>query len=115
MFSLKWLEISDDKYRFVAFLSAVSLLAVGCFPKYKEGDNLKHTLFTLFCCVLAIIWSILSNFGFIAISFLAFAIFISLSKAKGDFNKLISTNILYLCEIAAFSSIYLSIFIKLLC
>lgn len=111
-----WIEVSGENYQFVAFLSAISLIAVGCFPEYKGVDDVRHPLFTSFCGALAIVWAILAHIWYIPVILILSTFTFCLYKAKWQISnrELAKVCTLYWCEVAAFVSLYMCVLIKLL-
>jgi hypothetical protein len=96
-----WLEVTPDNYQFVAYLSAVFLAVVGCFPQYKDKDSFLHPVFAIICATLALIWGCLSGVWFIPVICIGIALIIARNGK------------LFWMEVGAILSIYGSIFLKL--
>lgn len=98
-----WVEITNENYQFLSFLSVVSLAIAGFAPNYLKDNRVTHICFTLFAVVLSLIWSmVMTNH---IISLIAFIITILLIVGK-------SKNIIFWVENLAFLNIYLSIIFK---
>ncbi|MEG0463125.1 MAG: hypothetical protein RR592_04500, partial [Bacteroides sp.] len=115
-----WLEVSSDRFQFVAFLSAVALAAVGCFPDYKGEHKTAHPLFTAMSAALAVLWGILAGIWYIPVGGIALAcilIFLINNKTlkayrnNGWYNALYRIKFLFWMEVAAFVSIYMSVWV----
>lgn len=118
-----WLEVSGESYQFVAFLSAASLMAVGCFPDYKNEHSLTHPLFTACSSVLAVIWGFLAGIWYVPV--LSILLFGGLIIGKHwktlredaphvGWNVALSREkFLFWMEVGAFVGMYLSILIQL--
>lgn len=120
-----WLEVSGDNYQFVAFLSACSLIAVGCFPDYKKEHSWQHPLLTCFSGILAIIWASLAGVIFVPLILLlctaglliysqdSYILYLK-ELNHSTFYIINRIGLLYWVEVAAFTSIYICILIKLI-
>lgn len=115
-----WLEVTPEGFQFLAFLSSVSLIAVGCVPKYRDEHSKLHPLFTGLSLILAIIWS--SLIGMIIVPILclfltALVIFlfnIKRFKKHGIKETLNQASFMFWMELAAFNSMYSCILHKIL-
>lgn len=114
-----WLEVSDDSYQFIAFLSVASLMAVGCVPDYQLEHRWQHPMFTAFTAILAMAWGFLAGLWYIPIAcILVAAIYIGAKiwqnkwLKNGLIQALVQAKSLYFIEIGAFAGMYLAILIK---
>ena len=99
-----WLEITPEKYQFISFLSISSLLLVGAFPKYLEGQLVQHLSLAIICILLSVLWGILLNTWYIPILLI---LPILIWKYK-------KYDLMWWVELAAISAIYIQLFIKLI-
>lgn len=99
-----WLEISDDNYTFLAFLSTSLLSIVGICPRYLEDERRIHIASVLLSCVISLIWNLVSDTYILPIIGL-----IILLLYKVIFNV---KDIALASEMMAFTNIYVSIIIK---
>ena len=115
-----WLEITPDGFQFLSFLSSVSLVAVGCAPKYRHEHKTLHPLFTGFSLFLAILWSTLIGLWylpFIVLLTTAITLFLINIKSfkKNEIDKTLEEiGFMFWMELAAFISIYSCILYKIL-
>lgn len=98
-----WVEISPVCFQFLPFLSSVSLGAVGLNPKYLGPDRTAHIVATALAVTISLIWNIVTGIYVIPILLLIGVIIMLVSKIS---------NPLFWTECAAFSNIYLSIFLS---
>lgn len=98
-----WVEISPICFQFLPFLSSVSLSAVGLNPKYLGSDRKAHIIAAGLAVIISLIWSIVTGMYIIPILLFIGVIIMLISKTP---------NPLFWTECAAFSNIYLSIFLS---
>lgn len=98
-----WLEISNENYTFLAFLSTVCLSGVALFPKYLGDDRKIHIASVLVSAILSIIWNIASGV------YLPLLIGITILLLLKLFFK--NKDLTLITEIIAFLNIYASILI----
>lgn len=96
-----WMEAGGDGYRFLAFLSAVSLVAVGCFPDYRNEHLLLHPLFTSICGGMSMLWGICAGEWYIPAGLIVSALTVCLCLNRKD--------LLYWVEVAAFTGMYAAV------
>lgn len=97
-----WLDMTPAGYQFTAFLACAGLMFVGAAPQFKLSlTGPVHYVSAAVCCASAILWCILSGYWFIP--FNAFLIFgwVALRYGKP----------MFWIEMAAFTSMYLTIFL----
>lgn len=97
-----WLDMTPETYQFTAFLAAAGLLFVGAAPQFKLSlTGPVHYAGAGLCCGGAVLWCLLSGYWFIPLN--AFLIFgwVALRYGKP----------MFWIEMAAFTSIYLTIFL----
>lgn len=93
-----WVEISPENFQFLSFLSVITLISVGVFPRYLEEDRMPHIIGAATTCILSIIWNIVTGTVIIPLILLIIAVIISVFK-----------NRLFWIECLAFLNIYFSI------
>lgn len=98
-----WVEISPICFQFLPFLSSVSLGIVGLNPKYLGSDRTAHIIATGLAVTISLVWNIVTGIYIIPILLLIGVIIMLISKVS---------NPLFWTECAAFSNIYLSIFLS---
>lgn len=96
-----WLEISGESYAFLAFLSVVSMLGVGIFPRYLEDDRAKHIASVFVSAIISIIWNVVSGVYLPILIGVALLLLSKLLFPKKDLTLM--------AEIVAFLNIYASI------
>lgn len=101
-----WLEISEDNYTFLPFLSTVCLSVVGLFPKYLGDDRKIHIGSVMISAILSIIWNVV---GGIYLPLMMGVIFLLLFKLIFR-NK----DMTLITEIIAFLNIYLSVLLLII-
>lgn len=101
-----WLQISEGStFQFTAFLSAGSLLFVGCSPCFKNGDleGMVHQISAYCCAVFAILWIILvTKFWWIILIVAALII------TAAILTKTWKTCYIYWLEMIAFGSTFMT-------
>lgn len=98
-----WVEISPICFQFLPFLSSISLGAVGLNPRYLESDRKAHIIAAGLAVIISLIWNVVTGVYIIPILLLIGVIIMLVSKIS---------NPLFWTECAAFSNIYLSIFLS---
>lgn len=96
------LDVTPAGYQFTAFLACAGLMFVGAAPQFKLSlTGPVHYVSAAVCCSSAILWCILSGYWFIP--FNAFLIYgwVALRYGKP----------MFWIEMAAFTSMYLTIFL----
>lgn len=113
-----WLEITPNSFQFIPFLSSISLIAVGCFPDYKNEHNKAHSLSALFAGVLSILWGIFVDLWIIPVLSIAttslVVLIISFFKKGNLKENLKGIGLTFWVELSAFVSIYLCVLYKIL-
>lgn len=95
-----WVDISPINFQFLPFLSVISLMSVGIYPKYLESEKTVHIFSALVSVIISLIWNIITTTYVIPLLFLVLLIILYIIKTK---------NLLFWIECSAFLSIYLSI------
>lgn len=98
-----WVECSPICFQFLPFLSSVALGIVGLNPKYLGPDRVAHIVATGITTIISLIWNIVTGMYIVPIVLLIGVIILWLAKVP---------NPLFWTECAAFSNIYLSIFLS---
>ena len=98
-----WVECSPICFQFLPFLSSVALGVVGLNPKYLGPDRVAHIVATGITATISLIWNIVTGMYVIPIALLIGVIILWLIRVR---------NLLFWTECAAFSNIYLSIFLS---
>lgn len=98
-----WVEISPICFQFLPFLSSISLGAVGLNPKYLGSDRKAHIIAAGLAVTISLIWNIVTGVYIIPILLLVGVIIMLIARVS---------NPLFWSECAAFSNIYLSIFLS---
>lgn len=98
-----WVEISPICFQFLPFLSSISLGAVGLNPKYLGSDRKVHIIAAGLAIIISLIWNIVTGV-YIIPTLLSIGIIIMLIRK--------TPSLLFWTECAAFSNIYLSIFLS---
>lgn len=96
------LDVTPAGYQFTAFLACAGLMFVGAAPQFKLSlTGPVHYVSAALCCAAAVLWCILSRYWFIPLG--AFLIFgwVALRYGKP----------MFWIEMAAFTSMYLTIFL----
>lgn len=99
-----WVEISEESYEFLPFLSMVALMLVGICPKYLERDRIPHIAGASMTCILSLIWNIASGTLIVPSILLIIVILIFTFNVKDK---------LFWIECLAFINIYMSILLKI--
>ena len=101
-----WLQISEGStFQFTAFLSAGSLLFVGCSPCFKDIplEGLVHNISAYCCAAFAILWIILvTKFWWVILIMAAFII------TAAILTKSWKTCYIYWLEMIAFGSTFMT-------
>lgn len=56
-----WLEISNENYEFLAFISCAGLIFIGAAPLFKDRDRKIHIGAVYVAGISALIWALLTN------------------------------------------------------
>lgn len=111
------LEITEESYQFLGFLSCIGMVMTGIAPHFKEGIERKiHITGAIMCITLSQIWVMLTC----PLVLLVWGIYIVYTsvymyfKWKDNFiDSFIRTRPLFWVEIAALVSVYFTILISL--
>lgn len=117
------MEISGDKYRFLAFLSCGGLMFVGEMPNFKEEDKKGHYIATAICFITSILWAWKANL-FIVPAIVFPLVLIAWGwkygkglcevKLNGLNNYFSERSFLFWIEMAAFASLFIEVIIKII-
>lgn len=95
-----WLELSPEKYQFLAFLSCAGLVFVGVAPCFKlQFDGQVHYSATAICGSSSIIWTCMAGLWYIPLILLIGSLGLMLRYRRP----------IFWVELALFFSIYISI------
>ncbi len=101
-----WVSIMPERYEFVSFLSIVSLIGVGCTPKYLSSDRIAHCAFAIGTGLFALVSNSIMGYGISSLVIIASGILIPWILDRDD--------ILYWAETSAFVTVFLTIGIQIL-
>ena len=108
------LEVTPESYQFVAFLACFGLIMVGAAPHFKEDFEKKiHTAGALLCIVLSQVWVLLSCpwWLFVWAAYILYTAVCMKKRWSGSFKEsFLLTKPMFWVEIAALTSIYMSLF-----
>lgn len=101
-----WMNVTQESYQYICFLSVAGLLFVGAAAQFKESlTSAVHYTAAVMCCLLSQIWCFIAGFWWLSLlSFLFFLSIACLSRKK---------NWMFWVEIAAIMATYNSIVMKL--
>ena len=99
-----WMDVSTENTQFLVFLSCAGLGFVGAAPQFKVANHSKvHFAGAGICALSAVLWAVFSGLWFIPLITLPASLcFVYRWKKQW----------LFWLEMAAFTSTYLSVFIK---
>ena len=98
-----WLEVSPDHIRFLVFLSGGGLLLTGAAHEFKGFEREAHFVGATTCATASLLWLIFAGLWVVPLA--CFVIFSTITL----FNR---KNWLFWQELAAFTAVFLALFIN---
>lgn len=98
-----WVEISQENFQFLPFISVIFMISVGLAPRYLGEDRKIHITFAALTSIISLIWNLVSEIYIIPILLGILVIILFILKVK---------NQLFWVENIAFLNIYLSIIFR---